>query len=158
MPDEDEVVVVSGGFRTTATMPLTDWRDRSVVRVDTADVARLVFETDEGTLTAERSETTWSVDGARSNSTTIQVVLEELANLRASGFGEEGAAFEENPKRVIAFGAGGNTLADITLTGESGVRHAQVRGSEVVFELPSFRADRVAPDLANLRAPDFGGL
>ena len=158
LPDQDAVVVVSGDLRPALTRSLTDWRDKTILRVDTAAVVRVVLETDAGTHIAERSDSVWSVDGEPANETTMRSVLGELANLVALGFVEDGEVFQQNRTRVIAIGAAGDTLGAVVLTGEVGNRHARTPGSDVVFEVASFRADRVTPDIATLRAADPGGV
>ena len=45
-----------------------------------------------------------------------------------------------------------------TITGEGTPRHARTPGSTVVFEIPSFRADRIAPDIESLRETVAGGV
>ena len=84
-------------------------------------------------------------------------ISNELAHLVALGFVEDGEIFEENPRRVVALGAGTDTLGIVVITGEAGTRHARTPGSPTVFEIPSFRVDRVTPDIEVLRAPDPGG-
>jgi len=157
LPDQDAVVVVSGDFRPTVILSVTQWRDKTILRVDTAAVVRVVLETDEGIHVAERADTTWSVDGEPANANTMRSVLDELANLLALGFVENGEAFEENPKRVIALGTEADTLGIVVITGESGTRHARTPGSAIVFEIPIFRADRITPSIEALRAADTGG-
>ena len=157
LPDQDAVVVVSGDFRSTVILSVTQWRDKTILRVDTAAVARVVLETDEGIHVAERADTTWSVDGEPANANTMRSVLDELANLVALGFVEDGEAFEENPRRVIALGAEADTLGIVVITGDSGTRHARTPGSAIVFEIPSFRVDRIMPGIEALRAADAGG-
>ena len=157
LPDQDAVVVVSGDFRPTVTLSVTEWRDKTILRVDTAAVVRVVLETAEGTHVAERADTTWSVDGEPANPNTMRVLLDELAHLLALGFVEDGEVFEENPTRVIALGAEADTWGIVTITGEAGTRHARTPGSAEVFEIPSFRAERVAPAIEALGLPDAGG-
>ncbi len=157
LPDQDAVVVVSGDFRPTVVLSVTQWRDKTILRVDTAAVARVVLETDEGIHVAERADDTWSVDGEPGNVNRMRVVLDELANLVSLGFVEDGEVFEENPWRVIALGAEGDTLGIVLITGESGTRHARTPGSAIVFEIPSFRADRITPAIEALRAREAGG-
>jgi len=157
LPDQDAVVVVSGDFRPTVVLSVTQWRDKTILRVDTAAVARVVLETDEGIHVAERADDTWSVDGEPGNVNRMRVVLDELANLVGLGFVEDGEVFEENPWRVIALGAEGDTLGIVLITGESGTRHARTPGSAIVFEIPSFRADRITPAIEALRAREAGG-
>ncbi len=157
LPDQDAVVVVSGDLRATLNQSLSDWRDKTILRVDTAAVVRLVLETDEGIHVVERSDSTWSVDGGPANVNTIRSVLDELANFLATGFVEDGEVFQENERRVIALGAEQDTLGIAVITGEAGTRHARARGSDVVFEVASFRADRITPDIEDLRPTDPGG-
>ena len=157
LPDQDAVVVVSGDFRATLNQSVTDWRDKTILRVDTAAVIRLVLETDDGTHVVERSDTTWSVDGGPANASTIRSVLEELANFVAVGFVEDEEIFQGNPRRATVLGAQGDTLGAVVITGEAGTRHARTPGNDVVFEVASFRADRITPDIENLRPTDGGG-
>ncbi len=155
LPAQDEVVVVSGDFLRTVVRDLADWRDKTVLRVDTAAVARVVLQTDEGTRVIQRSDRTWSADGEPANNIIVFGILQELSSLLALGFVEEsGDVFDENPTRVIALGASGDTLGVVLITGDADTRHARTPGSEVVFEIPDFRADRIAPDLATLLAPN----
>ena len=162
LPDQDAVVVVSGDLRATLNQSVTDWRDKTILRVDTAAVVFVVLETDEGTHVAERSDSTWSIDGGPANAGTIRSVLGELANFVAIGFVEDREVFQENARRVIALGAEQDTLGAVVITGEAGTRHARTPGNDVVFEVASFRADRITPDIENLRpaepvAPDPTG-
>ncbi len=157
LPDRDAVVVVSGDLRSTLTQSVTDWRDKTILQVDTAAVVRVVLETDEGTHVAERLDSTWSVDGEPADSTTMSWVLDELANLVAVGFVEDGEVFQENGRRVIALGAQQDTLGAVLITGEGGARHARTPGSDVVFEVESIRANRITPDIERLRPGDAGG-
>jgi hypothetical protein len=157
LPDQDAVAVVSGDLRSALTQSITDWRDKTILRVDTAAVVRVVLETDEGTRLVERSDSSWSVDGEPADATTMRSVLDELANLVAVGFVEDREVFEENRKRVVAFGAQQDTLGAILITGEAGNRHVRIPGSDIVFEVASFRADRITPDIERLRPEAAGG-
>jgi hypothetical protein len=157
LPDQDAVVVVSGDFRATLNQSVTDWRDKTILRVDTSAVVRVVLETDQGTHVVERSDSTWSVDGGPANASTIRSVLDELANFVAIGFVEDGEVFQENARRVIALGSERDTLGAVVITGEAGTRHARTPGNDVVFEVASFRADRITPDIEDLRPTDAGG-
>ena len=158
LPDQDAVVVVSGDFRAAAILTISQWRDKTILAVDTAAVTRVVLETSEGIHVAERADSTWSVDGEPADLNTMRAILDELADLRALGFVEDGEAFEENPRRVIALGAGADTLGIVLITGEAGNPHARTPGSATVFEIPTFRANRITPDIEALRAEDPGGL
>jgi hypothetical protein len=157
LPDQDAVVVVSGDLRSTLAQSVTDWRDKTILRVDTAAVVRVVFETEAGSHVAARSDGTWSVDGDPADATTMRLLLDELANFVGVGFVEGREAFHENQWRVIALGAGQDTLGVVLITGESGTRHARTPGSDIVFEVSNFRADRITPDVERLRQAGASG-
>jgi len=156
LPDQDAVVVVSGDLRSTLAQSVTEWRDKTVLRVDTAAVVRVVMETAAGTHIAERSDSTWSVDGEPAAAATMRLVLDELANLVAVGFVEGREAFQDNERRVIAVGEGQDTLGTVLITGEAGSRHARTPGSDIVFEVSGFRVDRITPDIERLRLTGGG--
>jgi hypothetical protein len=157
LPDQDAVVVVSGDLRSTLAQSVTDWRDKTILRVDTAAVVRVVFETEAGSHVAARSDGTWSVDGDPADATTMRLLLDELANFVGGGFVEGREAFQENEWRVIALGAGQDTLGAVLITGEAGTRHARTPGSDIVFEISNFRADRITPDVEGLRQAGASG-
>jgi hypothetical protein len=158
LPDQDAVVVVSGDLRATLNQSVTDWRDKTILRVDTAAVVSLVVETYDGGYVVERSDSVWSLEGAPANAGPIRSVLAELANFVANGFLEDGEVFHENEIRLIALGAAQDTLGAVVITGEAGTRHARTPGNDVVFEVPSFRADRITPDIEDLRMTDDDGV
>ena len=157
LPDQDAVVVVSGDLRPMLVQTVTDWRDKTILRVDTAAVVRVVLETEAGSYVAARSDSTWSVDGEPADATAMRSLLDELANFVALGFVEGRAAYEDNARRVIALGAGQDTLGTVLITGEAGSRDARTPGSDIVFEVASFRADRITPDIERLRLADPSG-
>ena len=157
LPDQDAVMVVSGDLRPMLVQTVTDWRDKTILRVDTAAVVRVVLETEAGSYVAARSDSTWSVDGEPADATAMRSLLDELANFVALGFVEGRAAYEDNARRVIALGAGQDTLGTVLITGEAGSRDARTPGSDIVFEVASFRADRITPDIERLRPADPSG-
>jgi hypothetical protein len=157
LPDQDAVVVVSGDLRPTLVQTVTDWRDKTILRVDTAAVVRVVLETEAGSHVAARSDTTWSVDGEPADATTMRLLLGELANFVGVGFVEGREAYQDNETRVIALGEGQDTLGVVLVTGEAGSRHARTPGSDIVFEVAGFRADRIAPNIERLRPADPSG-
>jgi hypothetical protein len=157
LPGQDAVVVVSGGLRSTLVQTVTDWRDKTILRVDTAAVVRVVLETESGSHVAARLDSTWSVDGEPADATAMRSLLDELANFVASGFVEGREPRQDNARRVIALGAGQDTLGTVVITGEAGSRHARTPGSDIVFEVASFRADRITPDVERLRQAGASG-
>jgi len=157
LPDQDTVVVVSGDLRRTLTQNVTDWRDKTILRVDTAAVVRVVLETEAESHVAARSDSTWSVDGEPADATAMRALLAELANFIAVGFVEGREAYQDNERRVIALGARQDTLGVVLITGDAGAQHARIPGNDIVFEVASFRADRITPDIERLRPAGASG-
>ena len=157
LPDQDVVVVVSGDLRSAVARGLVAWRDKTVLRTDTAAVARVVIEAEGGSHTLERPDSVWMVSGEVAAAIAVGSLMRELNLLVATGFLEDGAAAEESPMRVTALNASGDTLSTVLLTGEESTRHARVPGNEVVFEIPSWRVERIVPDLEKLLPEEPGG-
>ena len=158
LPEQDEVVVVSGDFRPTVVLSVTDWRDKTILRVDTAAVVSIVLESGEGVHVAERADSSWSVDGDPANVNTIRSLLGALSSLDAQGFVEDGIAAEEDPIRVIALGAAADTLAIVLVTEAPDSHHARTPAEATVFEITRSIGNRLTPDIAALRAADVGGV
>ena len=157
LPDQDAVVVVAGDLRSAVARGVVMWRDKTVLRTDTASVVRYVVEGDGSSHTLERTDSVWMVNGEVAAAMAVGNLVRELNLLVATGFVEDSPAAEENPLRVTALDAAGDTLSTILLTGEESTRHARVPGNEVVFEIPSWRVERIAPDMETLLPDESGG-
>ncbi len=146
LPDEDVVSLVEGDLRAAAARPLFDWRDKMIVRVDTAAVAGITVVRDGATTAYERQDSAWTSGGEEADETTVRNILQELANMRASGFAPEDAELAGEPERtVVAVDADGNALASLGLSEGDGNFRVTSADSPYTFEIPTFRADRVAP-------------
>lgn len=151
LPDEARVYLVTGDLRNVATQPASQWRDKSIVRVDTARVHQIVIERDGARYALRRGEDGWRVDGEPADSTAVLDLLTELADLQAYGFPPEAAGLGNNARTVLALGAQGDTLAHLTLGSHDGVDfRVRLEGSPIVYDLSSWRADRLAPTKAAL--------
>ena len=147
LPDADEVYVLRGDLRSTATRPLADWRDKLVLAVDTALVAAVEVRRDGDTRRWERGDSTWSEGGGDADETEIRNLLQELAGFQATGFAADSVAMQETPDRQVrAFDAAGNEMASVSLDEGDGNLRALSDQSPYVFEVPSWRADRIAPE------------
>ncbi|MDE2677813.1 MAG: DUF4340 domain-containing protein [Gemmatimonadota bacterium] len=146
LPDSDPVSVVEGDLRSAAARPLVDWRDKIVVRADTAAVARISVTHAGGTEVYERQDSAWMVGGEEVEAATVRGILQELASLRASGFAPDGSAMPEAADRsVVATDADGNELASLAMAEQDGNFWLKSAASPYIFEIPIFRANRLAP-------------
>lgn len=147
-PGADEVYLLEGGLRAHARRGLDQWRNRTMVAIDSAAVARVEVEKDGDAYTLVRGDSAWTFEGGGAVRTTaVQGVLAELAWLVASGFVAEGDSIAALPRssRTIAYDADGQVLADVTIGEGVGERWARTSGDEYVYRVSTFRADRVAP-------------
>ncbi len=147
LPEADEVSLVEGDLRSAATRSLFDWRNKLMVRADTAAVM-IVRVTRDGTTTAyERQDSVWTVDGEEVEGVTMRDLLQELAGLRASGFAPQDAVMPETPDRFVqALDAEGNEIASVHLAEQENNFRASSPASPYIFEIANFRADRIAPE------------
>lgn len=146
LPDSDPVSVIEGDLRSAAARPLVDWRDKMVLRADTSAVARIAVTHAGGTEVYERQDSTWALGGEAAEPATVRGILQELASLRASGFAPEGAAMPEAADRsLVATDADGNELASLAMAEQEGNFWLKSAASPYIFEIPIFRANRLAP-------------
>ena len=156
--DDDVVVVVSGDLRAAVTRGLVQWRDKTVLVADTAAITRMVINADGEALTLERPDDVWMVYGEVAAAAAVANVLSELSRLVAIGFMEDGSAPEDDPRRVTAFNATGDTIVTVMVSGTGSTRYVQVPDSDTVFEMPGWRVDRLAPSRETLLpVEDSGG-
>ena len=146
LPDADVVSVIEGDLRSAAARPLADWRDKVVLRADTAAVARIEVAHGGVSQVYERGDSAWTVDGADAEAATVRGILQELASLRASGFAPEDAEMPEAADRsVVATDADGNEVASLSMAEREGNFWLKSPASPYIFEIAIFRANRVAP-------------
>lgn len=158
LPDQDAVVVVTGDLRAAITRSPDDWRDKTILRTDTAAVATVVIEAGGTAYRASRPDSVWMVEGEIATASAMAALMRQLDRLLATGFLARGDSIaEESPRRVVALDAAGDTLGVVTLTGDKNTRHARVPGNDVVFEIPSWRVDQIAPDKEKLLPADSSG-
>ncbi|HEY8483975.1 MAG TPA: DUF4340 domain-containing protein [Longimicrobiales bacterium] len=150
LPGRDEVYLLHADLAPAARRSLTQWRDRTIVRVDTARVNRIEVEREGGRYVLARENGRWTLDGSAADSLAVSNLLRELALLVASDFAPDTARLPERKVRTVtALGAAGDTLARLTF-GEGDARGWWVRvaGTETLYQIPAWQADRLAPERA----------
>ena len=146
-PEADEVNLVEGDLRSAATRSLLDWRNKLMVRADTAAVMSVHVTRDGATTVYERQDSVWTVAGEEVENATVRDLLQELAGLRASGFAPQDAVMPETPDRFVrALDADGNEIASVQLAEQGSNFRASSPASPYIFEIANFRADRIAPE------------
>ena len=147
LPEADEVSLVEGDLRSAAVRSVFDFRNKIMVRADTAAVTSIHVTRDGATTVYERGDSVWTVDGEEVERATIRDLLQELAGLRASGFGPQDAVMPDTPDRtVVALDADGNEVASVRLAALETNFRTSSPASPYIFEIANFRADRIAPE------------
>lgn len=146
MPGEDVVSLLEGDLRSAAARPLLDWRDKTVLRVDTASAAAIRIARDGTASVYERADSAWMLGGAEVEDAAIRGILQELAHLRATRFAPEDYAMPASPDRSVqVLDADGAEIASLALAEAEGDFHVSTPASPYVFLVAAFRANRVAP-------------
>ena len=147
LPEADEVSLIEGDLRAAATRSLFDWRNKVMVRADTAAVTSILVTRDGTTTVYERQDSIWTVDGEEVDRVKVHDLLQELSGLRASAFAPQDAEMPETPDRSVqALDADGNEIASVQLAEQESNFRAFSPASPYIFEIPNFRADRIAPE------------
>lgn len=146
LPGSDPVYLLEGDLRSAATRPLVDWRNKLVLAIDTARVAAVEVRRDGDSRRWERGDSAWMEDGEEADDTEIRNLLQELAAFRATGFAADSVTVNDPPDRLVrALDGAGNEMGSLFLDEGEGNLRARSDQSPYVFEVPSWRADRIAP-------------
>lgn len=154
-PDADDVYLLEGDLRAHARRGLDQWRNRTMVAIDSAAVARVEVEKDGEAYALVRGDSAWTFEsGDAVEAAAVRGVLAELARLVASGFVAEGDSIAALPRssRTVAYDDAGQVLAEVTIGEGTGERWARTSGDEYVYRVSTFRADRVAPPREDVEA------
>jgi hypothetical protein len=154
-PGEDDVYLLEGSLRAHFVRSQTDWREKRMLDVDTAAVRTVEVQRPDGTYTIVRADTVWTIDGTPIRTFPVTSIMEELATFRGTDFLVPGDSLYEMPPAitVTALDAAGDTMTVVNLGEGERDRRGTVRGDSIVYSVPQFRIDRIAPPRANLILP-----
>ncbi len=155
---DDRVYLLRGGIGPQLDRSVTDWRDKGIVRLMPAVVARMEVERGGAGYTLARGEAGWTLDGAAADTAAVEDLLREYRNVEAQGSAfatpaeADSADFARPDARVTLFGAEGDTLAALVFDSTAAgywVRHAQ---GGTVYRMYGWRVDDILPTDSTLRA------
>lgn len=148
LPDSDEVYLMDGDLLGQTARSLDQWRDRTMIALDTAAVARVEVVRRGERYTLMRGDSTWTLEGGpEAQASAVSGVLAELSSLVATGFLAEGDSIAglDLEATTRAFSENGDLLGVITVGAGEGDRWARTTTDEYVYRVSSFRAGRIAP-------------
>lgn len=150
MPGSDTVHLVHGDLRYMVGRNEFHWRNKQMLETDTSAVATLRVTRDGAATVYERRESAWTVNGEEADPSTvrnaIRNMLQELASMRATGFEPDYRMPEEPDRSVQALDADGNELVSLKMMQEPGNWVVTSSSTPLIFEVPKFRGDRIAPE------------
>lgn len=154
----DEVYLVESGLPSHLRRQLDDWRNRKMLAIDTARVARVEVQRDGEGYTLTRGDTLWTLaDGSTASASQVAALMRELGGgLVASRFAPDGDSLAALPQggSTVAYSAEGDVLAEVTIGSGERDRWGRVAGDSVRYVLPDFRVNSIAPTLESLRPPE----
>jgi len=148
LPGEDAVYLAEGDLRARMDRSVTEWRNKRIAAVDTAEVARIEVARGGAPYTLVRADSSWTLEGgAPADTSTVETMLAGLANVRADGFTSASDSVGGLPEEVAvaALSPKGDTLAALSFGEGSGTRWARARGDSVLYTVEGWRVDRLAP-------------
>ena len=159
VPDRDAVHLVHVDLRGAVARSVEGWRDRTIVRLDTARVRTLILSREGGDETLHRRDAGWSLDdGTQADGETVRGILGALAGLRATAFAPDTASLGQADRRLAALGPDGDTLTVLSLAGmELPGARIRARESPTIYELTTYQLDRLFPEPETLRGGSGGG-
>lgn len=155
LPDEDAVYLLDSGIRSFVFRQLDDWRNRRMVRIDTAQVRRIAVTRDRDSFELVRGDSAWTfANGTPADANQVRGLMNELAQgVVASRFVADTDSIGMLPQagRTVVYDATGQELTAVTVGGGTGDRWGMVAGDSVRYRLPPFRVDLVVPTLESVR-------
>jgi hypothetical protein len=153
LPGDDEVYLLEGDLRALLGRSLDQWRDRTMVAIDSSAVTRIEVDRQGDAYTLLRGDSAWSLaSGGEAAATAVDGVLAELSRLVASGFvaDTDSIASLGESSTTRAFDDAGALLAEVTIGQGETDRWARTSSNEYLYRVSAFRADRVAPPRQNV--------
>lgn len=158
LPEQDAVHLLEARVRGPARRDVEQWRDKEIVTVDTASVGGVDVTREGSSYSLARTDDGWTIDGGPADPGAVSSLLGGLSPLTASGFAPDTATLGDPARRLVVRGRAGDTLTVLSAhRSEGSTFRISARGDSEVYEVSSYRVDRLTPDAESLRAPEGDG-
>lgn len=160
LPDNNDIYVVKAQFWQLIRNNAVDWRDRSIVAVNDADVRAFKLETSAHTFNLvkkdENDEWSFAPDQAlppsfRVNKSALAGIVKAAASLRASGFIDEEKPLVEALATISITDKDKKELSFKVYAGENDKFLVVIGGKSQIFEIQKSNFDRINRNLEDLR-------
>jgi len=168
-PDDDRVYRATGSLKFNFDKALKDWRDRVMFDFEAEKFARVEFHSKNGNFMFNRGEGDWIVDGPEIpefDFHKVSSIVTTLAKLRATDFAdrpnpEQTGLDAADVDRVVFRLKEDQTTYTLRIgrsmtQGTQELFYAQREGSDVVFLISKYLANRLRPDAAKLKGRPRG--
>jgi uncharacterized protein DUF4340 len=157
LPGADEVYLMNADLRIHMRRQMTEWRNKRVVALDTAAVARVEIERGEDRYVVVRGAESWTFEnGDPIVAVAVLNLLTDLKGFETSGvLVDDEIAGAEQEGRILVLDGSGQTMAELTLGAGEADRWIRAEGDDVTYRLAAFRVDRLFPALERV-TPDEG--
>lgn len=162
VPGHPEIYRGGQAVHSMVTRAPRDWRDREITRIERDRVRGVEWVNSHGTFGFTRTGDTWAAATGttieRLDTARVSNLVDSVANLRATDFGEGAAAGinDQSPRVTITTeGDAGPQRVTVRLGGNSGEneRFVQREGNDVVFVVGRTLADSLNPEVSAFQSP-----
>lgn len=155
LPDSGGAYQVKGALADIVDRPLDDWRDKTIARVPTDSVASIVVGRGRTTYALTRGNRGWSIDGRTADSSAVANLLNQLKDVRASGFAtaaQAGALDFAKPARTIRItSVAGKGLLSLAADSMASGFWVRTDGDSTVYRMDSYTFNQLGPADSTLR-------
>lgn len=168
-PDDDRVYRATGSLKFNFDKALKDWRDRVMFDLEAEKFARVEFHSKNGDFMFNRGEGDWTIDGPpipEFDFHKVSSIVTTLAKLRATDFADrvtpEQTGLAAETASTVRFRLRDDETQYVLRIGNSVTQgtqeqfYAQREGSDVVFLISKYLANRLRPDAAKLKGRPRG--
>lgn len=168
-PDDDRVYRASGSLKFNFDKALKDWRDRVIFDLDAEKFARVEFHSKNGNFMFNRGEGSWTVDGPEIpefDFHKVSSIVTTLAKLRATDFADRvpraQTGLDGDAVDTVRFRMKDDQTQYVLRIGNSVTQgtqeqfYAQREGTDAVFLISKYLANRLRPDAAKLKGRPRG--
>ncbi|MGY8798803.1 MAG: DUF4340 domain-containing protein [Longimicrobiales bacterium] len=147
LPGSDDVYLLHADARVHMRRQIVEWRNKRLVALDTAVVARVEVERAGDRYVLVRGAESWTFEnGDAAAALAIQNLLTDLRGFDTAGVLEdEVIAGADQAGRTVVMNSAGQVLAVLTVGAGEADHWARVEGDDTVYRLPTFRVDRLFP-------------
>ncbi len=154
--DEPFVYQYSGPLGRLVDRSVSDWRDKSILRVEPDSVSRINAVRDGDPYTLVRRNDQWQFEtGVRTDSAAVRRLLNQYRDLESNGFATEAqidsADFDSPDREVRLFGLAGDTLVSLVMDSTSGAFWVRRAEGGTVYRVLIWKVNQMIPVDSTLR-------